>query len=160
MTTHLNQVQRTLNAVRKLSREDVQRQIGIVSTAISYLMTAGDEAGKAWIDLADTANMTETLAQMRIGGGDEAEQIVRDAQQALAYMRQERIERGTWALRAEERIEIRMRLELLRDLHRVQLSECSYGEFERAYRMTVERLRQARAGNAAAGTIVIEGVVS
>lgn len=157
---HTNQLQRTIRGAAKLLPADVQRQTAIVSSAIERLLAASQDASAAWSDLADTANIAETLAGMRLGSGPDAERIIADAQEALAYMAQEHASRSTWALRAEERIEIRMRLELLRDLHRVQLQACSYAEFERAFHATVERLRQARAGNAPAGAIVIEGLLA
>ncbi len=157
---HLNQLERTLTGVAKLRPADVSRQIAIVGVAIDRLLAAGADADAAWRDLADTANVAETLADMRIGGGLQARLAIQHAQEALAYCAQERAERGTWALRAGDRIEIRMRLELLRDLHRTQLSECSYGEFERAFNLTVERLRQARSGNAPRDAVVVEGLVS
>ncbi len=156
---HLNQLHRTIRGAAKLLPADVQRQTSIVTSAIERLLAASKDATDAWRDLADTANIAETLASMRIGGGTDARLVIQSAQEALAYMAQEQAERGTWALRADDRIEIRMRLELLRDLHRTQLSECSYGEFERAFTTTVERLKQAKAGNAPAGAIVVEGLV-
>ena len=157
---YLNQVQRTMQGAAKLRPADVQRQTAIVASAIERLLAGSRDAGDAWRDLADSCNVAETLASLRIGGGKDAMLVIQSAQEALAYMAQEHAERGTWALRAEERIEIRMRLELLRDLHRTQLRECSYAEFERAFLLTVERLTQARAGNAPAGAIVIEGQIA
>lgn len=156
---NLNQWMRTIRGAAKLLPADVARQIAIVTSAIDNLLSAGPAAGAAWLDLADTANIAETLASAGLGSGDEATLVLRQAQEALAYMAQEKAERNTWALRAEERAEIRLRLQLLRDVHRVQLQACSYAEFERAYRATVERLQQARAGNAPRDAVVVEGLI-
>jgi hypothetical protein len=73
---------------------------------------------------------------------------------------QERQARGTWALHASEREEVRGRLGWLISLHATQLQGCSYTLFERAYQATQQRVAQARAGNAAADAIVIEGEIA
>ena len=156
---NVNQWQRTIRGAAKLLPADVQRQANIMASAIDTLLAGGAAAGAAWLDLADTANLAETLSANGLGRGQDADIVLRQAQEALAYLAQERASRGTWALRAEERVEVRLRLELLRDLHRVQLQACSYGEFERAYTATAERVRQARAGNAPADAVVVEGLI-
>ena len=63
--------------------------------------------------------------------------------------------RGTWTLYPDE-LES---LQWLVTLHTRQLAECDYGEFEKAYQTTSNRVAQARAGNAPAGAIVIVGDV-
>lgn len=154
-----NPVVRAIRRAARLSRHDVDRQTKIVNDALQAMLKGGADAGARWLDLADTANLAETLAAMRIGFGPDADEVIADAQTALAWMQQERRDRGTWALRADERQELEARFSALRDLHRTQLALCSYGEFEQAYRRTEERVRQARAGNAPRDAIVIEGLV-
>lgn len=151
-------LQQALRSVQRLSAADVAMMVTAMRTAVDGLLL-GQRAGEHWLSLADTANVAETLAGMGIGGGEEAARVVADAQEALAYAAQERRERGTWALRADERDELRTRLTWLCSVHAVQLSACSYGEFERAYRRTAERVRQARRGNVPRDAFVVEGVV-
>lgn len=156
---YLNSWHRAMAGVMKLRGEDVERQIRIITMSIDALLKAGDQAEEAWESLADSVNVAESLSSIGIGRGADADIILRQAQEALAYVRQERIERNTWALRAEDRVEVRLRLELLRDLHKVQLGTCSYAEFERAFRKTQERVKQARAGNAPADAVVVHGQI-
>lgn len=154
----LNTMQRVLVGVSKLQPADVQRQRQAMQAAIEGLL-AGHPGSDCWKSMADAANIAETLASMGIGGGPEAEQVIADAQEVLAYMAQEHASRGTWALHAAERDEVRHRLLWLASVHGAQLEHCSYGEFDRAYQATRERVSQARAGNAPAGAIVVEGLI-
>ena len=154
-----NALQRALVGVSKISAEDVARQVAAMRIAIDGLL-AGHNGSDCWRSMADAANVAESLAELGIGGGEEARQVIAEAQEALAWIVQERRERGTWALRADERDEIRRRLTWLASVHATQLSHASYSEFERAYQATARRVQQARAGNAAKGSIVIEGVIA
>jgi hypothetical protein len=43
---------------------------------------------------------------------------------------------------------------------RVQLDHCSLGEYDSAVRVTRRRIEQARAGNAPAGAILVEGAAA
>lgn len=151
--------QRAIAGAARLASADVSAQLAIVSRAIDGLL-AGHDAQRHWLDLADTANVAETLAHMGLGGGDQALQAIADAQEALAYCHQEHTSRRTWALRADERAEIRVRLEWLQAVHATQLGLCSYGEFCRAMDNTATRIAQARAGNAPSGALVIEGAIA
>ena len=156
---YLNALQRAIVGSAKLLPAEVQRQRTASAHALEQLML-GRDCLTAWRSLADTANMAESLAAIGVGCGPEAGQVIADAQEALAYVMQEREARGTWALHASEREEVRGRLGWLISLHVTQLQNCSHTMFERAYQATQQRVAQARAGNAAAGTIVIEGEIA
>ena len=153
---YVNAIAMAINGARRLSSDDVQRQVGIAQDAFERLLR-GAPSSDDWRSLADTANMAETMVGLGLCAGAKARQVVADAQEALAYAQQERGERGTWALRAQEREEMRERLGWLIALHREQLAACSYSEFEQAYQRTCARIAQARAGNAPAGALVVEG---
>jgi hypothetical protein len=150
---------RAIRSAQRLDAADRGRQQELTREAMERLLRGGPDASACWRDMADVANVAEQLAELRIGSGPEADAVIADAQEALGYMHQERMARGTWALRAEERDLIVPRLELLVRLHELQLEVCSYGEFERAYQAVVRKVTQARAGNAPAGAIVLEGLV-
>lgn len=144
----------------KLKPEQVERLITDRWTNLDQLLQAGDPAQGAWLDMADMANVAEHLARIGIGSGDAASAIIRDAQEALAYCRQERLARGTYALRSDERAIVQERLGLLIELHQLQLSNCTHGEFEAAYTAAQRRLQQARAGNSSPNAIVVLGRIA
>ena len=150
-----NALEIVLNKVRKLSADDVQRQREIMTTALREF-SAGKNCAEHWRSLADAANMTETFAGMGICSGPQAETIIHVAQQSLADVQGRHAMRGTWTLYATELD----RLEWMLTLHLRQLSECDYGELEKAYQTTRNRIAQARAGNAPAGAVVIVGDVA
>ena len=152
---HTNAVSIALNLVRKLSDADVSMQRGAMTTALREF-SAGQHCPVHWRSLADTANMAETLAGMGICSGDQADAVVEKAQQALADVQHRHATRGTWTLYAAELDA----LDWLVVLHARQLAECSYGEFERAFNATRERIAQALAGNAARGAVVIRGDIA
>lgn len=104
-----------------------------------------------WRLMADAFNVAESLAHLRIGSDPASRGRIADAQQVLAAVWQRHQLRGSWTLHANE-------LNALREgawLHHIQLQHATQGEFERACANTVERMRQARAGNAPAGAIVL-----
>jgi len=148
----VNSVQIAINNARKLPAEDVARQDGIVRLAVAEFCK-GEHCAAHWRSLADTANMSETMAAMGLGAGPDAERVINAAQQTLHDVHQRHASRGTWTLYADE-IDS---LQWLAQLHHVQLSACSYGEFAEAFNRTANRLQQARAGNAAHGAIVVVG---
>jgi hypothetical protein len=129
---------------------DVVNQGRIMRNSLEQLM-AGREGHFHWACLADASNVAEQLAAIGIGSGPEAEAAIHAAQKVLADVYQRHDERGTWAMRADE-IEA---LRLLIDLHQTQMSLCTLGEFERAFRATVERVSQAKAGNAPAKAVLV-----
>ena len=147
-----NAVDIAINRARRLSDTDVHQQMTIVRNAVAAFCR-GENCRHHWVSLADTANMAETLAGMRLGGGHDAQRLIETAQKALADVHQRHTERGTWTLYADE-IDA---LQWLVGLHLVQLEACSYGEFEQAYRLTAQRMQQALAGNASPGARVIVG---
>lgn len=155
-----NPVVAAMRRAARLTAADVNQQTAMLHVALEGLLRVDRDAPVHWASLADAANVAETLEGMGLGAGAEARTVIEMAQEALAWWHQERQERGTWALRADERLEVADRLSALCALHTIQLRHCSYGEFERAYQRTLERLRQARGGNAPKGAIVIEGQLS
>ena len=149
----INAIEIAINRARKLDPADVQRQHAIMRTALTEFCR-GNHCEAHWLSLADTANMAETMAGMRLGYGPEADRVIQDAQRALHDVHQRHAERGTWTLYADE-IDA---LHWLVALHcTVQLTACSFGEFEEAFTRTQNRMRQALAGNAPAGALVITG---
>lgn len=151
---YVNAIEIALNGARRLSSSDALRSLAIAQHALDQLLL-GAAGTDHWRSLADTANMAETLCAMGLCSGAKAEEVIADAQQALAYAQQERAERKTWALRGQDREELRERLGWLIALHREQLARCSYREFEQAFVRTQRRMAQALAGNAPRGAIVI-----
>jgi hypothetical protein len=147
-----NPIALAMQSAAKLKPAEVARQIGIVRHSLERLMRA-ELPDASWCDMADAANIAETLAGMGIGSGPEADAAITAAQRVLSDVYARHVERGTWAMRSEE-IEA---LRLLIALHEVQLEACSFGEFDRAFRKTAERVRQALAGNAPADAIVVDG---
>jgi len=148
----VNAVQIAINNARKLPPEDVARQDKIVRQAVDEFCQ-GTHCAAHWRSLADTANMSETMAEMGLGAGPDAERVINAAQQTLHDVHQRHATRSTWTLYADE-IDA---LQWLAQLHHVQLAACSYGEFAEAFNRTANRLEQARAGNAAHGAIVVVG---
>ena len=152
---HTNAVDIAINRVRKLKPADVRMQLHLLHTAVREF-AAGQHCARHWLSLADAANMTETLAGVGLCRGVDADLLISEIQQALADVHQRHAERGSWTLYSHEVGS----LHWLCRLHETQLKACSYGELEAALRTTAERLCQARAGNAAIGTLVIVGEIA
>ena len=148
----LNATQIAINRVGKLSPEDVDGQVGLARRALREF-ACGVECARHWCGLADVANMAETLSRMGICSGPDAQTILDDAMAALSAVHTRHRQRGTWTLYPAELDALRW----MTTLHARQLSECDYGEFDGAYKTTSERMRQARAGNAPAGAVVVCG---
>jgi len=151
----VNSVEIAINGARKLSQEDVDGQHRLLTRAAREF-ACGTQCAAHWLSLADCANVAETLASMGLGSGDEADTVIQRAQQALHDVHQRHAQRGSWTLYADE-IDA---LHWLVQLHHVQLAACSFSEFARAMEQTENRLRQARAGNAPAGAVVIVGQIA
>jgi len=150
---YLNAHQIAIGRAQRLSDSDVAGQAALMQHALAEYL-AGTNCPAHWRSLADTANMAETLAAMGLGCGPDADQIIEQGQEALANAWQRHAERGTWTLYPAE-------IEALRWLVRLhchtQLPARSYGELETALERTRNRIAQARAGNAARGTVVLAG---
>ena len=146
-------VQTAITRARALSADHVAMQANIMDAALAGFRSGVDCPGN-WRQLVDAANMARTLAEMRLGGGPEALRVVDDATQALAAVHQRQAAGGSWTMYAAELDALHW---LLRLHCTVQLPACSYGEFHRAMHTTNNRLRQAKAGNAAPGTTVVVG---
>ena len=138
---------------RKIGAADIEMMAGIANTALAQY-AAGADCAAHWLSLADLTNMSQTLADMRLGGGPQAQEVIEHAQRALFESRL-RLLGGAqpWALEDAESDA----LHWLVRLYAVQLAACSQHEFERAYRRTRDRVEQAAAGNAAPGTVVVVG---
>ena len=153
---YTNAVQIAMGRAKRLTAADVAGQTQLVQNALAQFCQ-GVACDLHWRSLADTANMAETLAAMGLGGGDDADRVVRDAQAALHDVHQRHSSRGTWTLYADE-IDA---LHWLVRLHcTAQLPACSYGELATAMDRTQNRLRQALAGNAPRGALVVDGGMS
>lgn len=146
----LNAVEIAINRARKLDVADVTGQMTIVRHALTEFCR-GNDCAMHWDNLTVTGSMAEILADAGIGSGDEADNVISEAQQALHDVRIRQIERGTWTLYADE-IDA---LHWLAQLHAVQLSACSYGEFSDALARLQNLQQQARAGNAPASVLVM-----
>lgn len=152
---HTNATQGAINGARKLSAADVLQQLTLCRHALQEF-SAGRDCPRHWLSLADTANMAQGLAALRIGCGDQADQVIEQAQAALAAVQQRRHAGGSWTLYAAE-LEA---LGWLIALHTTQLGACDYAEFDKAFHQTHERLSQARAGNAPRGAVVVVGQIA
>lgn len=153
----MNPIAVAIESAQKLSERDRLALQGIVRQAFDEF-TRGREPARQWVVLADALNVAESLAAppLRICADNASRQRIADGQRVLAHAHQRHTQRGTWALRGPE-------LGALGDavwLHGVQLDHCSLGEYERAIEFTRRRVQQARAGNAPAGAIVIEGALA
>jgi hypothetical protein len=151
----LNPIAVAIESARKLSEADRATLLRIIDTAWTHYRS-GVECGAQWCVLADALNMAESLARIGIASDADSVERIDAAQRVLAQAHMRHTERGTWALRGPEL----QALDAGLWTHRVQLEHCSLGEFERAKHSTEVRIRQARAGNAPAGAIIVEGAIA
>ena len=145
-TPLVNTMAIAINQARCLSKEDVANQIGLVTLSLAQF-----DSRQAWLNMADTVNMSEAFARARIGSGPQADEVVLLAQQALHAAHQRHAESGAWALEANESEALHW---LLR-LHALQLGACSFGEFQYAMKSVERRTSQALAGNGPRGVVVV-----
>lgn len=127
--------------------ETVHNQVFDAITAFSQ----GRDCEANWRLIADAYNVAESLAELRIGSDPASRERIAAGQRVLADVWQRHALRRSWTLHAAE-------LNTLREaewLHHIQLQHATQSEFERACANTIERMRQARAGNAPAGAIVL-----
>lgn len=149
---YANSYQIAMAKVVTLQRQLLDNQVSIVAQALDDF-ARGVDCAERWKHLADTANVAEQLTAIGIGSGPQAIRVIHAAQHALANVAQRWRERGSWTLYAAELDA----LQWLKSLHREQLSRCSHGEFERAMDAAHNKVSQARAGNAPAGAVIVEG---
>jgi len=149
---YLNAHHIAMAKVHTLQRDDVAQQLATVEHALSQF-TRGVDCAAHWRSLADVANVAEQLGLLGIGSGAQADEVVATAQRVLAEVQLRRRVRGSWTLYAPELDALKW----LQALHREQLQKCDYTEYERALAATHEKVSQARAGNAPAGALVIQG---
>lgn len=152
--TVANAVARAINGVRRLAPQDTRAQTQLLRNALQSFRL-GQHCELHWRSLADCANVTETLADMGIGSGDQAARVIHAAQRALADVAERRQRQHTWALRYDEH----EALQWLIALHEVQLQTCDYSELCQALDRTRIRITQARAGNAPEGAVVVHGEI-
>lgn len=150
----LNAVDIAINNARRLSPADVRMQSTLTQTAAGEF-ACGINCPLHWRNLADIANLAETLSAMNICSGPEADQVIANAQRTLHDVANRHRERSTWTLYADE-IDA---LQWLVTLHIKQLEVVSYGEFAKAFERTSNRIAAARAGNASPDTIVVDGLI-
>lgn len=152
---HLNAVQRAIEGSGLLPAHEVAR-IKLSLTLALQAFGCGEQCAMHWMTMADALNVAEGLADVGICSDDASRERVAAGQAALAGVHTRHRERGSWTLYAAER----QALDDALWLHGVQLGNCSFHEYERAVSATVERIRQARAGNAPRGAIVVEGAMA
>lgn len=149
---HNNAVQVAITGAHKLPPQDVARQMALARQALAEF-TRAQHCPAHWRSLADVANLAESLALLGIGGGADAQRVIRQAQAALHGVATRHADGRSWTLYADELAA----LQWLLTLHHMQLGECTYTEFDRAFTATRNRIAQARAGNAPAGAVIVEG---
>ncbi len=147
---HLNAVQTTLNRVGKLTPNDLAAHLAQQKHALAEF-PKGVNCQAHWLTLVDAVNMAETMAGQGLCSGPEAAAVLQAAQRALSDVCLRHEQRGTWTLYPAELDALRWMLRL----HHVQLTECGYGEFDRAVVTTQRRISQAVAGNAGPGVILV-----
>ena len=164
--TTVDPVTAAIRRAEALSASDVGVQRGIGAAALAALAEGAastvmggqqvqhDACLQHWRSLADIANMAETLAGMGLGGGPDANAVITESQQALADILQRRSTSQHWATTEPERDALGWLLRLHCD---IQIPATSYGEYERAFQKTRNRVQQAAAGNAGRGTVVVIG---
>ena len=152
---HLNSLQMAIHNSGLLPASDVTGQMQLLREHLVHLLSGQPSARVSWMSMADAANMAETLAGMRIGGGEEAERVIREAQESLAEAWQTAEKRGTWAMSAQARQMLQERLEWLLQLHEVQMRAVSIREYSRAFERTRARMAAARRGQVGRGVVVV-----
>lgn len=152
---HLNAVERAMQGAAKLPAAEVAR-IKVSLTLALQAFGRGEDCVMHWMTMADALNVAEGLADVGICSDDASRERVTAGQAALAEVSTRHRERNAWTLYATER----QALDDALWLHGVQLDNCSFHEYERAVSATVDRIRQARAGNAPRGAIVVEGAIA
>jgi hypothetical protein len=148
----LNPIAVAIDQARKLHDIDRKALQRIIAHA-QHAFCTGRDCATQWLVMADALNTAEALARIGIFGDSDSRERIDGAQRVLADVHQRQAQNGSWTLRGPELQALDTGLWVARS----QLEHCSLGEFDRARRDAAERVRQARAGNAPAGALVVEG---
>lgn len=143
------------NAVRRLSAADVANAQAPMDEAFAAFDAGTGDMAEHWAIMAESMNMAEALAAERICSDLASRQTIAEAQGALARLHHQHRVLGAWVMWPEDREALAAGAEL----HRLQLSLCSYAELCRALDRVKARMQGARAGNVAPGTTVLEGPI-
>lgn len=147
----LNPIEVACNGVQRLDPRDSAALQRIVADALDEFRR-GIRCPEHWACLADSLNVAEALSQAGICSDAASVQRVTAAQQVLADVRMRHHERGTWTLRGTELLALCDGLLMVR----IQIDLCSVREYVDAVGLVKRRVAAALAGNAAAGTILVE----
>lgn len=151
---HLNAMHRAMVGASLLPRDDVARVAAGLRLALDEF-SRGVHCSTHWRCLADATNVAECLAELRICSDDDSRECIQAGQAALAAVADRHTTRQSWALRADELLALRAAVER----HHIQLTLCSFTEYERAIAMVRNRVAQAVAGNAPKGCRVVAGEI-
>jgi hypothetical protein len=151
----LNAIQRAIEGAALLPREQVAGIKAILANAL-VAFGRGEQCAGHWRSMADALNVAEGLAAIGICSDDDSTDRISAGQQALANVQQRHTARGSWTLYPAER----QALDDALWLHGIQLEHTSFSEYERAVDNTRERIRQAIAGNAPRGAVVLQGAIA
>lgn len=111
---------------------------------------SGHGSVDAWAQLSDTFNIAAELALRQIASNHKG--TFAAAGQALAAVFTRCEQGGSWTLRGEEIAAI----DLAVDVFAIQLDHCSRGELGESVTRVINRVQQARAGNAGPGVRVCD----
>lgn len=153
-TVWANAHELALARVHTLHQEHVATQLELLALALQEL-PAGVNAEQHWRNLADASNVAEQLLKVNICSGQEASEVIYEAQSALAAIRRRMQEVNAWTVAPAEA----EALAWLLALHRTQLQACDHSEFARALDAAHTRVSQARAGNAPRDAVIVTGEI-
>jgi hypothetical protein len=170
-TAYVNVVERAILRTRPLTDEQVRSMRDPAQAAVAAFVHGNapwrenadvppdEDMLMHWRNLADILNHARTFADMRLGSGEEVDRLLAEAGEVIGAILSRRDAalatdgRSVWSCTTDEH----ETLCWLVHLHfEVQCRACSLGEFERAYNRTRERIRQAIAGNASPGTVIVD----
>ena len=141
-----------MRQVTWLSAAHLEMQRGILQRSLGEF-ARGVDCWANWRSLADSSNLAETLCNAGHGGGPDVAHVVEAAKRALHAVLTRHQAGGSWTLYPAEL----QALQTLLEVHDVQLTHCTYGDFAQAMDATQRRLAQALAGNAPANAIIVVG---
>lgn len=126
-----------------------------IEDALNRLASGSLDPGHDWCVLADAVNISAELALAGILSNDSAVAGINAGRDALAELCFGANAGGSWVLAGQPLEAVTHAM----NLHAVQLSHCSIGEYERAIRSAINKIRGAKSGTPASGTVVIEGAI-